>query len=88
MTEQQWRGCELRKLRCSLACTLPRSALEPRLVSGAFPVANDEHHDIFKGTQAPIVQLWKQHWTRTLRPLPATLSPDPGSIGDTANYDS
>ena len=42
VTQQQWRACVRRMLRCKLACTLPPSSLDPRLASGAFAVAKDE----------------------------------------------
>ena len=39
VTQQQWRACVRRMLRCKLACTSPSSFLDPRLASGAFAVA-------------------------------------------------
>ena len=42
VTQQQWRACVRRMLRCRLACILPPSSLGPRLDSGAVPVAEDE----------------------------------------------
>ena len=42
VTQQQWRACVRRMLRCKLACVLPSSSLDPRLTSGAFAVAKDE----------------------------------------------
>ena len=35
VTQQQWRACVRRMLRCKLACILPPSSLDPRLGSGA-----------------------------------------------------
>ena len=52
VTQQQWRACVRRMLRCTLACVLPPS-LDPRLASGAFAVAKDENRDRFIGHRRP-----------------------------------
>ena len=52
VTQQHWRAC--RMLRCKLACVLPPSSLDPRLASGAFAVAKDEHRDRFIGDRRPL----------------------------------
>ena len=41
-------------LRCRLACIVPPSLLDPRLVSGAFAVAKDEGRDRFIGDRRPL----------------------------------
>ena len=54
MTQEQWRACVRRMLRCKLACLLPPSSLDPRLASGAFAVAKDEGRDRFIGDRRPL----------------------------------
>ena len=49
MTQQLWRACVRRILRCKLACVLPPSSLDPRQDPGAFAVAKDENRDKFIG---------------------------------------
>ena len=49
VTQQQWRACVRRMLRCELACMSPPSSLDPSLASGAFGVAKDENRDRFIG---------------------------------------
>ena len=54
LTQQQWRVCVRRMLRCGLACMLPPSSLVPRLASGAFAVATDEGRDRLTGDRRPL----------------------------------
>ena len=54
VTQQQWRACVRRMLRCKLACILPSSSLDPRLASGGFAVAKDEGPDRFIGDRRPL----------------------------------
>ena len=54
VTLQQWRACVPRMVRCTLACMLPPSSLDPRLASGAFAVAKDEGRDRFIGDRRPL----------------------------------
>ena len=54
VTQQQWRPCLRRMLRCKLACVLAPSSLDPRLASGAFAVAKDENRDRFIGDRRPL----------------------------------
>ena len=56
VTQQQWRACVRRMLRCMLACVLPSSSLDPRLASGASAVAKDENRDRFIGDRRSIEQ--------------------------------
>ena len=51
VTQQQWLAC-IRRMQ--LACKLPPSSLDPRLVSGAFAVAKDEGCDRFIGDRRPL----------------------------------
>ena len=50
VTQQQWRACVRRMLRCKLARVPPPSSLDPRLVSGAFAVVKDENRNRFNRT--------------------------------------
>ena len=54
VTQQLWRACVRRMLRCKLACTLPSSSLDPRQASGAFAIATDECRDRFIGDRRPL----------------------------------
>ena len=54
MTQQQWRACVRRMLRCKLACTLPSSSLDTSLASGSFAVAKDESRDRSTGDRRPV----------------------------------
>ena len=54
VTQQQWRACVRRMLRCKLVCRLPSSSLDPRLASGSFAVAKDEGRDRFIGDRRPL----------------------------------
>ena len=54
VTQQPWRACVRRLLRCKLACILPPSSLNPRLASGVFAVAKYENHDRFIGDRRPL----------------------------------
>ena len=56
VTQQQWRACVRRMVRCTLACVLPPSFLDPTVASGAFAVAKDENRDRFIGDRRPFEQ--------------------------------
>ena len=57
VTQQQWRACVRRMLRCKLARVPPPSSLDPRLVSGAFAVVKDENRNRFNRT-TPAHDFW------------------------------
>ena len=52
VTQQHWRACFRRMLRCKLACRLPFSSLHHRLAPGAFAVAKDDNRHRFDRRQA------------------------------------
>ena len=54
VTQQQWRACVRRMLRCKLVRILAPNSLNPRIASGAFAVAKDEDRDRFTGDRRPL----------------------------------
>ena len=54
VTQQQWRACVRRLLRCRRTCILLPSSRDPRLASGAFAAAKYEGRDRFIGDGRPL----------------------------------